>query len=119
MYLLGPSFGDGLFLHKLVLAKDAVKKNGTFPRTPPYIEECQYPEALDPNVVKRSIVVCTFSAGFLNGTSTLTAIIDTAKTLGFMGFVLVANPNFGDLIAEPLPFDISGILIPTVASAQV
>ncbi|KAH7545692.1 hypothetical protein FEM48_Zijuj01G0120800 [Ziziphus jujuba var. spinosa] len=117
--LSGPSFGGGLFLYKLVLARDAVKRNGTFPRTPPYIEECQYPEALDPNVVKHSIVICIFSAGFLNGSSTLTAIIDTAETLGFMGFVLVANPNFGDFIAEPLPFDISGILIPTVASAQV
>lgn len=108
-----------MFLHKLILAKDAVKTNGTFPRTPPYIEECQYPEAFDPNMVLRRIVICTFSAGFFNGSSTLTAIIDTAKTLGFMGFVLVANPTYGDFIAEPVPIDIPGILIPNIASAEV
>ena len=52
--------------------KDAVNLNGTFPRAPQYVEECQYPEALDldPNVVRSSIVICTFSAGFYNETST-------------------------------------------------
>lgn len=108
-----------MFLHKLVLAKDTVKRNGTFPWTPPYIEECQHPEVFDPDIAQRRIVICTFSAGFFNGTSTLTAIIDTAKTLRFMGFVLVANPTYGSFIAEPVPFDIPGILIPNVASAQV
>ncbi|KAL5578756.1 hypothetical protein UlMin_011198 [Ulmus minor] len=117
--LSGPSFGHWLFLHRLVLAKDAVKKNGTFPRTAPYIEECQYPEALDPIIVESSIVICTFSEGFLNGTSTVTAIINTAKALGLAGFVLVANPKYGDFIAEPIPFDVPGILIPKVADVQV
>lgn len=117
--LLGPSFGNGFFLHKLILAKDAIKSNGSFPKTAPFVEECQYPEALDPNVVKGSIVICNFSEGFYNGTSTVTAIIYTAKALGFMGFLLVANPSYGDFIAEPIPFDVSGILIPIVADVQV
>ncbi|BFG27425.1 hypothetical protein CerSpe_137000 [Prunus speciosa] len=112
--LSGPTFGYGLLLHKLVLAKDVLKASGSFPRTPPYIEECQYPEALDPNVVQGSVVICTFSEGFYNGTSTITAIINTAKVLGFMGFVLVANPNYGDFIAEPIPFGVSGIMVPNV-----
>ncbi|KAL0305983.1 UNVERIFIED_CONTAM: Subtilisin-like protease SBT2.4 [Sesamum radiatum] len=50
--LSGPSFGNGLLQYKLVLAKDAIKVNGTFPRTPQYLEECQYPEALDPAAVQ-------------------------------------------------------------------
>ncbi|PQQ12161.1 subtilisin-like protease SBT2.4 [Prunus yedoensis var. nudiflora] len=79
--LSGPTFGYGLLLHKLVLAKDVLKASGSFPRTPPYIEECQYPEALDPNVVQGSVVICTFSEGFYNGTSTITAIINTAKVI--------------------------------------
>lgn len=102
-----------------MLAKDALNWNGIFPRTPPYVEECQYPEALDPNVVRGSIVICTFSDGFYNETSTLTAIIDTARTLGFMGFVLVANPSYGDFIAQPIPYTFSGTLIPKVADAKV
>ncbi|BFG27424.1 hypothetical protein CerSpe_136990 [Prunus speciosa] len=115
----GPTFGYGLLLHKLVLAKDVLKASGSFPRTPPYIEECQYPEALDPNVVQGSVVICTFSEGFYNGTSTITAIINTAKVLGFMGFVLVANPNYGDFIAEPIPFGVSGIMVPNVTNVRV
>ncbi|XP_037497412.1 subtilisin-like protease SBT2.4 [Jatropha curcas] len=117
--LSAPTFGDGRFLYKLVLAQDAVKANGTFPRTPQYIEECQYPESLDPSVVRDSIVICTFSTGFYNGTSTINAIIDTTRTLGFMGFALVANPIYGDFIAEPIPFAVSGIMISNVADAQI
>ncbi|XVE51055.1 hypothetical protein DITRI_Ditri02bG0007900 [Diplodiscus trichospermus] len=117
--LSAPTFGNGSLLYKLVLAKDAVNLNGTFPRTPQYVEECQYPEALDPNVVRGSIVLCTYSAGFYNETSTLTAIIDTAIILGFMGFVLVANPSYGDFIAQPIPFSVSGTLIPKVADAKI
>ena len=111
--------GEGLFLYKLVLAEDAVNINGTFPRTPQYIEECQFPEALDRNVVLGSVIICTFSDGFYNGTSTLTAIVDTARTLGIMGFILVANPTYGDFIAEPIPFAVPGIMIPSVADAKV
>ncbi|KAK4439395.1 Subtilisin-like protease SBT2.4 [Sesamum alatum] len=117
--LSGPSFANGLLQYKLVLAKDAIKVNGTFPRTPQYIEECQYPEALDPAVVQRSVVICTFSAGFYNGTSNLLAVIETAKVLGFMGFVLVANPSYGDFIAEPIPFSVPGIMVPRVRDAQI
>ncbi|XP_061359333.1 subtilisin-like protease SBT2.4 [Gastrolobium bilobum] len=115
----GPSFGNGSVLHKLVLAKDAVKTNGTFPRTPEYIDECQHPEVLDPHIVLESVIICTFSAGFYNGTSTLAAIIDTSKALGFMGFILAANPSYGDYIAQPIPFSVSGIMIPSVADAKV
>lgn len=115
----GPSFGNGLLQYKLVNAKDAIKVNGTFPRTPPYIEECQHPEALNPSAVIGSVVICTFSAGFNNGTSDLLAVINTAKALGFMGFVLVANPSYGDFIAEPIPFSVPGIMIPRTSDAQV
>ncbi|OVA20003.1 Peptidase S8/S53 domain [Macleaya cordata] len=117
--LSGPTLGNGLLQYKLVLAKDAVKANGTFPRTPQYVEECQYPMALDPTVVQGSIVICTFSAGFYNGTSTVTAIIDTARVLGFTGFTLVANPAYGDFIAEPIPFSVPGIMIPKLADAKI
>lgn len=105
--------------YKLVLAKDAVKVNGTFPKTPEYVEECQHPEAFDPMIVQGSLVICTFSSGFYNGTSTITAIINTAKSLGFVGFIFVANPALGDFLAEPLPFSVPGIMIPRTSDAQV
>ncbi|XP_027087762.1 subtilisin-like protease SBT2.4 [Coffea arabica] len=115
--LSGPSSGQGLLQHRLILAKDAVIRNGNFPRISQYIEECQYPEALDPAVVLGSVVICTFSDGFYNGTSNLTAIINTAKVLGFVGFVLVANPRYGDFIAEPIPFSVPSIMIPRTSDA--
>ncbi|KAH7569437.1 hypothetical protein JRO89_XS06G0162300 [Xanthoceras sorbifolium] len=117
--LSGPTFGKGLLYAKLVLAKDAPKSDGTFPRTPEYVEECQFPEAFDPIVVQGSVIICTFSAGFYNETSTLTAIINTATTLRLFGFLLIANPTYGDFVAEPIPFSVPGILIPKVSSAQV
>ncbi|XAR53811.1 Cucumisin [Bertholletia excelsa] len=117
--LSAPSFGNGLFQYRLVLAKDAVKENGTFPKTPPYTEECQFPEALDPAKALASIVICTFSDGFYNGTSSVTAIIETARALGFMGFVLVANPRYGDFIAEPIPFSMPGIMIPRTSDTKI
>ncbi|TYK12309.1 subtilisin-like protease SBT2.4 [Cucumis melo var. makuwa] len=116
----GPSLGSEFFLHKLVLAKDAKMQNETqYDDIPSYIEECQNPEAFDPNIVQNSIVLCSFSQGFLNGTSSLAAIIHTAKKLKFMGFVLIANPNYGDFIAEPIPFRVPGILVPSVSDTQV
>ncbi|KAJ4706308.1 Subtilisin-like protease [Melia azedarach] len=117
--LSGPTCGKGLFLSRLVMAKDALKINGTFPRTPQYIEECQSPEAFEPNLVEGSIVICTFSDGFYNQTSTITAIIDTARTLGFVGFILIASQNYGDFVAEPVPYSVSGILVPKVSSSQI
>lgn len=117
--LSGPSFGEGLLQYKLVLAKDAILANGDFPRTPEFIEACQHPDALDPVIVQRSVVICMFSEGFLNGSSSILAIINTARTLGFMGFVFVANPTYGDFIAEPYPFSIPGIMISKVSDTQV
>ena len=116
---IGPTLGNGVLQFKLVLAKDAVIGNGSFPRTPPYVDECQYPGALDPAAVLGSVVICTFSTGFQNGSSNFTAILNTAKLLGFMGFVFVANPKYGDFIAQPLPFPIPGIMIPKIADVQV
>ncbi|XP_073280593.1 subtilisin-like protease SBT2.4 [Primulina huaijiensis] len=98
---VGPSFGSGLLQYKLVLAKDALKVNGTFPMTQ-YVEEFQYPEALDPTVVQ----------------GTLEAIIEIAKVIGFMGFVLVANPSYGDFIAQPIPFSVPGTSIPRISDSK-
>ncbi|XP_057962187.1 subtilisin-like protease SBT2.4 isoform X2 [Malania oleifera] len=117
--LSGRTYGNSSCQYKLVLAKDAIKANWTSPKSPEYMEECQYPEALEPAIVHDSVVICTFSAGFSKGTSTLTAIINTAKLLGFMGFVLVANPTYGDFVVEPIPFSVPAIMIPTVASAKI
>lgn len=77
-------------------------------------QECQHPELLQPAPVLGSIVICYFAEGFLSGTSSLTAVLDTAMVRGFAGFVLVANPLYGDFIAQPLPVSVPGILIPRV-----
>ncbi|KAJ9566261.1 hypothetical protein OSB04_002227 [Centaurea solstitialis] len=91
-----PSFGEGLLQYKLVLAKDAVLAYGDFPRTPEFTDEW-----------------------FLNGSSNLRSIINTARTLGFMGFVFVANPSYGDFIAEPYPFSVPGIMIPKTSDTHI
>ncbi|KAL4563004.1 hypothetical protein LXL04_027035 [Taraxacum kok-saghyz] len=117
--LSGPTFGNGIFKYKLVLAKDAVLANGSFPRTSQYIEECQYPEALDPEIVRQSIVICMFSKGFNRGSSSITDIANTGRALGFAGFVFVANPSLGDFITDPYLFLIPGIMIPKVNDSKM
>ncbi|VFQ88628.1 unnamed protein product [Cuscuta campestris] len=116
--LSGSTLGGGVLQQKLVLAKDATRINGTFPITAEYIEGCQHPEALEAFVVEGSLVICSFSAGFSNGSASLNSVIKTAKALRFGGFVFVANPTYGDFIAEPIPFHIPGILIPRINDAQ-
>uniref|UniRef100_A0A0D9W2C4 Subtilisin-like protease fibronectin type-III domain-containing protein n=1 Tax=Leersia perrieri TaxID=77586 RepID=A0A0D9W2C4_9ORYZ len=83
-------------------------------------DECQDATALRrrADVFRGSIVICSFSSGFYNGTSTLTAIVDTAKTLDFAGFVLVAGAQYGDFVAQPLPFSVPGVMVPRVADAD-
>ncbi|CAH8388063.1 unnamed protein product [Eruca vesicaria subsp. sativa] len=118
--LSGPTLGAPFVRHRLVLAKDAVRTNGSVPRTlTGDVEECQRPDNFDPTKVLGSLVICTFSEGFFNQISTIRAITQTATTLGFMGFILIANPNFGDYVAEPTIFSSPGILIPRVLDSQL
>ncbi|VVA93709.1 unnamed protein product [Arabis nemorensis] len=118
--LSGPTLGSPFLQHRLVLARDAVRTNGSILQTlTGDTEECQRPENFDPALVLGSIVICTFSDGFYKQTSTVRAITRTARTLGFMGFILVANPKFGDYVAEPVIFSGPGILIPKILDSQI
>ena len=104
--------------YRLVAAKDAAAPVAASMER---AEECQDTEALHwrAGVLRGSIVVCSFSRGFYNGTSTVTAILDVAEALGFAGFVLVASEQYGDFLAQPLPFRVPGVMVPRVADAQV
>ena len=62
------------------------------------MEECQNPEAFDPNIVQNSIVLCSFSQGFLNGISSFAAIIHTAEKKSSNPWVLSHYPTYGDFI---------------------
>lgn len=104
---------------RLVAAKDAAVPDAA---SMEHAEECQHAEALSfrTDVLRGSIVVCSFSRGFYNGTSTLSAIRDVAQALGFAGFVLVADAQHGgDFLAQPLPFSVPGVMVPRVADAMV
>ncbi|KAL5215252.1 hypothetical protein ABZP36_004404 [Zizania latifolia] len=110
--------GDGQLRFRLVAARDAAAPDvDDMERA----EECQYVRTLRrrADVLRGSIVICSFAQGFYNGTSTVTAIVDTAEALGFAGFVLVANARYGDFVAQPLPFSVPGVMVPRVADAQV
>ncbi|WOL09895.1 subtilisin-like protease SBT2.4 [Canna indica] len=114
-----PTAGNGFFQFKLISARDAALQSSSVAAATSYAEECQHPDALKPELVINSIVICSFSQGFLNGASTVTAILATAKALHFVGFILLANPSFGDFIAQPLPLSVPGIMIPRVADAEI
>ncbi|XP_062184662.1 subtilisin-like protease SBT2.4 [Phragmites australis] len=104
--------------YRLVAAKDAAAPDSA---SMGRAEECQDAETLRwrADVLRGSIVVCSFSQGFYNGTSTVTAILDVAEALGFAGFVLLANLQYGDFVAQPLPFRVPGVMVPRVDNAEV
>ncbi|KAL6839703.1 hypothetical protein ACP4OV_030391 [Aristida adscensionis] len=112
----GLGFSAPTLQRRLVAAKDAAALDaGGVERA----EECQDAQALlrRAGELRGAIVVCSFSGGFFNGTSTVAAILDTARALGFAGFVLVADERYGDFVAQPLPFPVPGVMVPRVADA--
>ncbi|KAK3145207.1 hypothetical protein QOZ80_4AG0325400 [Eleusine coracana subsp. coracana] len=116
-HILGLGLSAPTLESRLIAAKDAAAPDtAEMARA----EECQDAEALRPRaeLLRGGIVLCSFSEGFYNGTSTVTAILDVAEDLGFAGFVLVANARFGDFVAQPLPFRVPGLMVPRVADAQ-
>ncbi|XP_034604584.1 subtilisin-like protease SBT2.4 [Setaria viridis] len=114
----GLGFSAPTLQYRLVAAKDAAAPDAASMER---AEECQDPEALRwrAGVLRGSIVLCSFSQGFYNGTSTVTAILDVAEALGFAGFVLAASALYGDFLAQPLPLCVPGVMVPRVADAQV
>ncbi|KAJ3679931.1 hypothetical protein LUZ60_016209 [Juncus effusus] len=107
-----PTPGNGLFRFRLIAARDAAIQSQVS------AEECQNTAALNPDLVPGSVIICSFSQGFYNGTSTVTRVLNTARSLGFLGFILVANPLYGDFISQPLPFPIPGIMVPRIVDSQ-
>ncbi|XBI97792.1 hypothetical protein VPH35_018110 [Triticum aestivum] len=88
--LSAPTPGGGLLPHRLIVVGED--------------EECQDAEALRRlagEVVRRSVVVCSFSWGFYQGTSTLAGVVAVAEALGFAGFVLLADARHR--AAHPVP----------------
>ncbi|RLM74012.1 subtilisin-like protease SBT2.4 [Panicum miliaceum] len=114
----GSLFAAPTLQYRLVAAKDAAAPDAASMER---AEECQDTEALRwrAGVLRGSIVVCSLPRGFYKGTSTVTAILDVAEALGFAGFVLVASEQYGDFLAQPLPFRVPGVMVPRVADAQV
>ncbi|XP_078437636.1 PA-domain containing subtilase family protein [Wolffia australiana] len=111
--LTGPSSeSDALSFKTLVAAKDAGNCIDC-------ADECQREDALDQTFVQGAVVICNFSHGFANGSSTLAVATNTAKKLGFGGLILAANPELGDFIAEPLPFSVPGVMIPKASDSKI
>ncbi|KAH0850942.1 hypothetical protein HID58_095109, partial [Brassica napus] len=109
--LSGPTLGAPFLRHRLVLARDAVRTNGSVPRTiTGDVEECQRPDNFDPAKVLGRLLQSNLDNSSHH---------PNRHDPGFMGFILMANPNFGDYVAEPTIFSSPGILIPKVLDSQV
>ncbi|TVU07431.1 hypothetical protein EJB05_47486, partial [Eragrostis curvula] len=108
--ILGLGLSAPTLQHRLVAAKDAAVPDAADMER---AGECQDAEALRARaeLLHGTIVLCSFSQGFYNGTSKVTAILDVAEALGFAGFVLVADARYGDFVAQPLPFRVPGLMV--------
>ncbi|PKA50651.1 Subtilisin-like protease SDD1 [Apostasia shenzhenica] len=114
-----PTAGDGAKQLRLISAGDAAMQKAGDGFSVARAEECQFPEALKPAGVRGSIVICSFSGGFFNGSSSVTSVLATAERLGFAGFILAADQRYGDFTAQPLPLTVPGVMITRTADAQI
>ncbi|XP_023757650.1 subtilisin-like protease SBT2.6 isoform X1 [Lactuca sativa] len=94
--------------YTLVAANDVVLDSSVTKFSP---TDCQRPELLNKNMVKGNILLCGYSFNFVIGSSSVTKVAQTAKTLGAIGFVLAVENVSPGTKFDPMAIGIPGILI--------
>ncbi|GFP89209.1 subtilisin-like protease [Phtheirospermum japonicum] len=84
-----------------------------------YSSDCQRPELLNKNLVKDKILLCGYSYNFVTGEASIKKVAETAKSLGAAGFVLAVENASPGTKFDPVPTDISGILVTDPAKSAV
>uniref|UniRef100_A0A5B6Z0V7 Putative subtilisin-like protease isoform X2 n=2 Tax=Davidia involucrata TaxID=16924 RepID=A0A5B6Z0V7_DAVIN len=80
--------------------------------------DCQRPEVLNKNLVEGNILLCGYSFNFVVGTASIKKVVETAKSLGAIGFVLAVENVSPGTKFDPVPVGIPGILITDVSKSM-
>ncbi|CAM8898379.1 unnamed protein product [Rhodiola kirilowii] len=99
----------------LVAANDVLLDSSASKYSP---TDCQRPEVFNKNLVEGNILLCGYSFNFVVGTSSISKVAETAKSLGAIGFVLAVENVAPGTKFDPVPVDVPGIVIVDVTKSM-
>ncbi|CAM8951348.1 unnamed protein product [Rhodiola kirilowii] len=99
----------------LVAANDVLLDSSASKYSP---TDCQRPEVFNKNLFEGNILLCGYSFNFVVGTSSISKVAETAKSLGAIGFVLAVENVAPGTKIDPVPVDVPGIVIVDVTKSM-
>lgn len=111
---LSPATG-GTDFYKLVIASDAIKEDwGSFSDNAGTVMACQNASLLDKRLVEGRILICTYTADFLNGLASMQILLSTAKRLSARGVIIVVDRFTVGSDLGPFPSTLPAVCIPNL-----
>ncbi|KAG7532745.1 Peptidase S8 propeptide/proteinase inhibitor I9 [Arabidopsis thaliana x Arabidopsis arenosa] len=104
-------------MYKMISAFHALNKSTTVDKDM-YVGECQDYENFDQDLVSGNLLICSYSARFVLGLSTIKQALDVAKNLSAIGVVFYIDPYVLGFEINPTPMDMPGIIIPSVEDSK-
>ncbi|KAL9282321.1 Subtilisin-like protease SBT2.3 [Arabidopsis thaliana] len=104
-------------MYKMISAFHALN-NSTSVDKDMYVGECQDYENFDQDRVSGNLLICSYSARFVLGLSTIKQALDVAKNLSAIGVVFYIDPYVLGFEINPTPMDMPGIIIPSVEDSK-
>ncbi|CAE6220574.1 unnamed protein product [Arabidopsis arenosa] len=104
-------------MYKMISAFHALNKSTSVDKDI-YVGECQDYENYDQDLVSGNLLICSYSARFVLGISTIKQALDVAKKLSAIGVVFYIDPYVLGFEINPTPMDMPGIIIPSVEDSK-
>ncbi|ANM71060.1 Subtilase family protein [Arabidopsis thaliana] len=104
-------------MYKMISAFHALN-NSTSVDKDMYVGECQDYENFDQDRVSGKLLICSYSARFVLGLSTIKQALDVAKNLSATGVIFYIDPYVLGFEINPTPMDMPGIIIPSVEDSK-
>ncbi|KAG7536457.1 Peptidase S8/S53 domain superfamily [Arabidopsis suecica] len=104
-------------MYKMISAFHALNKSTSVDKDM-YVGECQDYENYDQDLVLGNLLICSYSARFVLGLSTIKQALDVAKKLSAIGVVFYIDPYVLGFEINPTPMDMPGIIIPSVEDSK-
>ncbi|CAL9241986.1 unnamed protein product, partial [Arabidopsis halleri] len=104
-------------MYKMISAFHALNKSTSVDKDM-YVGECQDNENYDQDLVSGNLLICSYSARFILGISTIKQALDVAKNLSAIGVVFYIDPYVLGFEINPTPMDMPGIIIPSVEDSK-
>lgn len=105
-------------MYKLIHAHHALSNDSTV-SDDMYVGECQDASNFNQDLVKGSLLMCSYSIRFVLGLSTVKHALETAKNLSAVGVVFYMDPFVIGFQLNPTPMKMPGIIIASTNDSKV